>query len=302
MAYRFKVRFRIPAFAVPQINESPISLFESEGRAEIRLLCSEAVSPEDTDQNVQAGESDERLITAALLGESYETQDLASQEGERVKAALLLWALNNGFGVGFLAGTPTRVEIERTTEYFLHVTLAVRLPIDRTVEGFTEGIRAGFNLGTLSPKVLLAMELFVAAYFDSSLNSQLVMRVMAIEALMEQAEVSGRVTSCIAALNDVVRAQGLEPKERDDLLRSLCWLSLETKTRTGIKLAERLLEGRKYGRSKPGKVFRRLYEARSRIVHDGTSGLEQEELRRLNDLCGVFVKDLLDASISVSNP
>lgn len=146
----------------------------------------------------------------------------------------------------------------------------------------------------VSPRERVAFDLFNASYFQPSVDAILVLRMMAVEALLEP---SLRVASALRHVDQLIAAtqaeKSLEQDEQESLLGSLGWLRKDSIGRTGRRFAEARLPGRKYLEMPPGQFFAECYSLRSRLVHADHAFPSRNEVTRVAGGLELFVSDLL---------
>ncbi|MGA2515279.1 MAG: hypothetical protein ABSG44_01875 [Thermodesulfobacteriota bacterium] len=261
---------------------------------------------------------------AAVIGGPYSSVEQAKEAVERVKAALLAWAVRQRVGIDFgdgrLRGVVTSTGIKMFEEMY-------KRPVRNDVHGVDiyehkDGMvfvrmNAQFTLGkdpttfvgqfsetfgqhpVLTEKQLLAFELYCASSFDVSLRSRLITLVTSIEAVLELAERSELDKAIVENMSELVRRSAMLAETKESFMGSLQWLKYESIRQSGRKLVKRLLGSRDYGGMSAERFFIYCYDLRSQILHTGKPEKASIDLLNVTNTLQEFVSALLIASLGM---
>lgn len=261
---------------------------------------------------------------AAVIGGPYSSVEQAKEAVERVKAALLVWAVRQrvgiDFGDGLLRSVVTSTGIKMFEEMY-------KRPVRNDVHGVDiyehkDGMvfvrmNAQFTLGkdpttfvgqfsetfgqhpVLTEKQLLAFELYCASFFDVSLRSRLITLVTSIEAVLELAERSELDKDIVENMSELVRRSGMLAETKESFMGSLQWLKYESIRQGGRKLVKRLLGSRDYRGMSAERFFIYCYDLRSQILHTGKPEKASIDLLNVTNTLQEFVSALLIASFGI---
>ena len=311
MGYAFRIRFRQAPTAALGIESSILALPSADASesAQVRSL--------DGEQHVK--DSEELLI----VGGGFSSGAEAEAAGNRHREALLRSCARIGVGVdlGSRSGRSflTRyalAQLERAAEvpvfndeaglmvfpsppwpHLARVSLrAVRHALqDRFVRCFSSALTV---TDPLTAREEVALELYNAAFFQESVDARLLLRVSAVEALIETAACSPAALAHVDALISSTKSAALPRSERDSLVGALDRLRHESITRSGKRLVATLLVGRRYGDQPADEFFGRCYDLRSRLVHGGHPPPSWREVGNAAASLERLVGDLLSSSLS----
>lgn len=242
-----------------------------------------------------------RNSRVTIAKELLETREQAESEVRRLRRAVLLWALERKLPVEMQFNTH-----ETNGVIVAESSPKVRLSINATGNIKLNGEKAAADIEKwyeddleISDKEELAIELFCSSQLNTQPNSQFVILVTAVEALIDREQRSDEALKLIDVFKEEIRNTGLDPRERDSLVGSLQDLRLESIKRAGLRLAQSLETEYKVG---PGRklnaddFFSKCYDLRSEIVHANSMEPEDKEMAKFiidsGELCR-FVSDLL---------
>ncbi|MFL5614063.1 MAG: hypothetical protein ACJ796_10420 [Gemmatimonadaceae bacterium] len=235
-----------------------------------------------------------------LRGRLYAASDDAARIGLRVQNALLLAGAETRIGVdvGRLAprdvghltkfgreyfakslGLPDEAQLledrfgltvfEDTGRQVFFGIGPVRMGIGVPVQRFTEAVQAACErAATLGPKHLLALELFSAARFESSLRARFIALITVLETLAIREPKGGEARAFIAACQERLASSGL-PKAEVGQMRS----GLRELEQRSISASCRELVG-KYGDTEAVRLFSACYRARGELLHAGRTAFD----------------------------
>lgn len=144
----------------------------------------------------------------------------------------------------------------------------------------------------LSTGERLAYDLYAASFSERNADARFVMLMMAVETLIQPAPRSPQVQALVDQLVSTTRKSGLPDNEVSSIVGSLKWLSSESISQAGRRLAVQL-DGREYGGEQPQKFFTKCYELRSRLVHGYDPRPTRDEVGVRGAQLEIFVGDLL---------
>lgn len=156
---------------------------------------------------------------------------------------------------------------------------------------FTQGAKKGCSLSNGEG---IAFGLFNASCFQWSVDTRLILLVMAIESLLDPLTQTPAALAHVASMIDATEASPwLSPEEKASFLGSLEWLKKESVGRAGRRLARERLGDRGYGGKKAADFFAYCYDLRSRLVHGKKPFPSFPEVNSATGPLEVFVSDLL---------
>lgn len=262
---------------------------------------------------------------AAIIGGSYPSHEQAKEAAERVKAALLVWAVRQRVGIDLSDGRlrsvltnagkkmfeemykrPVRndvhgVDIYEHEDNMMFVRMAAQMTLGKDPTTFIGQFTETFSRHiVLTEKQLLASELFCASFFDVSFRSRLITLVTAIEALLEPAERPRPDKDIVENMEELVRRSGILTETKESLLSSLQWLKYESIRQTGRKLVMHFLGNRDFAGIPAQRFFSYCYDLRSQILHNGKPEDESIDLLSVTNTLQEFVSPLLIASFGIS--
>lgn len=259
-----------------------------------------------------------------ISGGPYSSREATLNAALRAKEALLIWAVREEIGIdfsifGFSDDTSRKdssglqeilnvdeltmasgIEIMAASTFTLGVLINVIPNADRTPEAFAEEFRVHHSASLrLTPKQIIAIQLYNSTAFNVADESRFISMISAVEALIDSTVLEP--PDIVMGLNEL--AKGIETlavtkatKERlSQKLEKAKELSI---AKGGKHLVSSLLPDQTYEGKSASKTFERLYSVRSKLVHDGHTGLSKKEFQGLEKLCRTFVSDLLLASIA----
>ncbi|MGB7210653.1 MAG: hypothetical protein WBD27_18500 [Pyrinomonadaceae bacterium] len=173
-----------------------------------------------------------------------------------------------------------------------------RLRLGKNARTFKNDFKEVFeNQKEYSDKLLLACELYCAAYFDEMVKSRFVTLITAVEALLTPKNRSAKIRKLIGEFARSIKDAELDEEEKEPLLSALHFIKKESIGQAGRNLAGRELNSSKYDGRSSSDFFKFCYKIRSQLVHSGKSKLTTSELVDLSNTCSKFVGDLLGAHI-----
>jgi len=227
---------------------------------------------------------DSRELT--IRGTGFPSEHEAYACGRRTKNALMLCGacLRTGFDVGKDKATSGvgKVVRERAREMGIRllddvhglsvfpedkpvrfVSVSASVVIGKPATRFVKDFGKAYEISPeFTDKQLLAFELYSAAQFESSLRARFLALVIAVECLSSQAEQPQHVLDHVKELMRLTK-ESLEGPERKALIEGLGRLKTESISKSCRKLIDQYLG------PDAVKLFKRCYDARSKIVHDG---------------------------------
>lgn len=263
--------------------------------------------------------------SVAIVGGAYPSEDLARETAERVRDALLVWAVRSRFGIDIgaghvrsiladagkahyegILGKPVRGDLQGIDVYpaegdTVFVRVEAKVNVGKSIEGFVTELRAIRSLSwQLTEKQRLAAELFSASFFDRVFRSRFITLVTAVEALLEPARRSIEVQAIIDQAKASAVALGKVEPAKQALISGLERLREDSIGHAGRQLAENLLKDKVYDGVLPGRFFAKCYTIRSQTVHSGVPEDPSVDFLALGNSCQQFVGDLLMASFEAA--
>jgi len=157
-----------------------------------------------------------------------------------------------------------------------------------------------FPKHSIGDKVMLAAQLFSQSFFLTSAKARFITLISAVEVLAEPKESSARIVELVSGLLTTAQAAtGVDADEQQSLVDRLRYLKRES-----IGAACRRLVAKNLGSDK-GKLFRKLYDIRSMLVHKGHSpppDLLSEQLRELQSLVRFLLVKEINAGLAPPAP
>lgn len=258
-----------------------------------------------------------------LVGGPYDSAELAREDGQRARKAVLLWALQRRLAINLGDNRKRAVLTAAGAEYFANqIGAPVRqqlhgLDVYEQIDGqrfidinMQPGLRVGVDTAVsaiarwyadnphLTEKQELAAELYCSAHFDAPFRSRFLTLMTALEAFLEYQPRADDVRRLVQQLEDLVESSQVEKREKQSLHGSLGWLYEESISQAGRRTARHLLPDGLYDGKSSDKYFSECYELRSTIVHTGRVPATIDLLDVTNELHR-FVGDLLHADIGI---
>ena len=221
-----------------------------------------------------------------IRGTGFPSKEEAYICGRRAKKALMLCGarLRTGFDVGKDKATSGvgKVVKERAREMGIRllddvhglsvfpedmpvrfISARARLTVSRPPTRFVEEFRKAYEMSPeFSDKQSLAVELYSAAQFESSLRARFLTLVIAVECLSSQEEQSQLVLDHVKELMELTKSS-FEGPEKGRILSRLGELTKESISKSCKEFVARYLG------PEAADLFNECYDARGKIVHDG---------------------------------
>lgn len=178
------------------------------------------------------------------------------------------------------------------------------MPAYKHISQLTEVLESSLRVGLrLSEKLQLACEIFSAtSFFDSSDRSRFISMITAIEAMLDLNASSSKIRDLIDDFILTTQSSLDEPNEVKALVSRLSLLKRESIRQAGQKFAQTTLPDQTYKGLLPGVFFKKCYDIRSKIVHNGKTSLSAAEFTSWTDWYSIFMRDLLLKSVRIENP
>jgi hypothetical protein len=309
--YYFRLRFYFPAHHSINSDASTIEIPVAPEGNNLRL------SPLDGEGTIKSARH------MVLSGGPYSDFDYAQDAGTRARHALIQYAIHSRVGIDLGKDRATgglskyaKDKIERNTGIqiindvhgllvyagvgntkFMHVNPATLILGRGEFDFITQVQQTYAQHFRLTDKESVAFELFSASQFELSTRSRFITLVMAIEALLMPVVRKKVVHDHVAHLVDFTANSDLPESEKASLIGSLEWLYQESISKTGRRLASKLLGNEYYANMMPASFFTKCYTFRSQLVHSGTLSDGKINLDSWVGELERFVADLLKASI-----
>lgn len=255
-----------------------------------------------------------------LVGEKWPTANQAFDAAVRYRNLLMRCLVKNCHGVDYHIGeamdSRNRDELHPLTgnveddqqgliiyklprpEFQRHTAeCAIGNRFDRVVEDF-ERVASNDTVleASFAADEALACELYNASFFEVSQRTQLLLRIMAVEALCHPQPRSPRAREIVdAAIAQARSSNTLGKDETNSLVGTLNHVLNESISRTCKLLVENYLPEHEYDGTPAARFFARCYDLRSRVVHSIGEVPSSQEIANANAWLLRFVADLLSA-------
>ena len=309
----FRLRFRIPRDEAIKCEEVVIDIPTGDSEHRLQLTGADKEKPIDSARWL------------VLTGADYTSQEEARRAGAKARDALRRCSIKSGVPIdlgddkasgGFSKYMKDKIQAETGIRVIDDVhglliydgacetwfaRLSGSLTAVTSVSTFLAPFEATYAAGLmLTARQGLAFTLLASAGFEPSARSRFLTLVMAIEALLEPESRQEAAQSHVRSLIQQTRESPLQPRGKNSLIGSLQWLLKDSITRTGKKLATRLLGDKRYADRDAASFFTHCYALRSQLVHCGRTADQSTEISAINAELRRFVTDLLDASIEAN--
>lgn len=258
----------------------------------------------------------------AIIGGAFSTLEIAEATGRNIRDSILVWATKHRLGVDFgtdyqssgftdygltllqeQIGSRIRNDIHGLDVYEINETtrfarLNGAFALLKSKKEFFSAVKIGaereIGLGhSFDDRIRVAMELVSGIHFDRTTKSKLVMLVTAIEAVITTLPREPDAQALVSRLISEVRGSTLNMSEKASLEGTLNHLKCESITSAGKRIATTELGAARYHGKSPEDFFKTIYSIRSRIVHEGSAGISENELIEITNETNKFVTDLL---------
>ncbi len=172
-----------------------------------------------------------------------------------------------------------------------NVEFTVQEHWDRTVQELLPDLHESEL--SLDERSSLACSLYGSAQSANSPRANFLFLVTAIESLLEPEERSEEAVSLVDEFIEKVKSSCLDQSERDSLIGSLRWLRQNSITRTREQLVEKHLGKAEYDGMEAPDFFRKCYDIRSDLLHEGEPEDESIDVFQLANSLDEMVSDLL---------
>jgi len=144
----------------------------------------------------------------------------------------------------------------------------------------------------------VALELFNASFFQTSVDSRFLLLMSSLEALIVQRPRSEEVRTFVRTLTATIEAaDGIDATERNALKQGVGQLQRESIGQAGRRLVSESLDGRIYEGMTPSDFFSRCYQLRSRLVHGDLPFPTREDVSAVVAKLEVMLSDLLSTDL-----
>ncbi len=162
--------------------------------------------------------------------------------------------------------------------------------VARDVEHFRTALGDSFCLArSLTPKQLLAIEIYNASFFEAFPKSRFLSLITVVECLADDLESTNTIKAVVDHLIATVKISYLTREEMDPLIQRLHQLKIESIGKTCKRYVTELLG------ADQARDFKDWYGIRSKLVHEGTSDYE---IRDLVPRVVAFIKLLILAEVN----
>ena len=259
-----------------------------------------------------------------IICSSFSSYEDANQTGLQLKQALMIFSVKNRLGIDFggslesgglakflqdkiyqehkvkIVNSVHGLEIyEGNPNEYSFTSCNADIAIGKAVEEFgqeVDNLTLPFN--KLDKRILLAIELFLSSFFETSVRSRFLTLILSAEALSTESYDRNNVAveiinSFIEQLND----SNLDKDSRESLHTSLKHLKKESISQSLRKMAKTFLNDRQYMQLNSIDFIKKCYSARSELVHKGAVS-NKYKINVLAANLEVYISDLI---ISVIN-
>jgi hypothetical protein len=151
----------------------------------------------------------------------------------------------------------------------------------------------------LSERYRAACELLFAAQHEAGGRAKLLLLSSALECLIIPERRSDIACRLVDEFIRASRAAGLPDHELASIEGSLRFLKKESISAAGARTLAQLLHDGTFDGVDAAQFFRKIYDARSRLVHTGHPGLPADEFVKLVDRAESFVRSAILAAYEV---
>lgn len=310
--FDFRLRFHLSQDTRINIDKEELLIIEEEDGKKLRI------------RSGGMGKPIKDFPDAAIIGGTYSSAEQAKDAVERVKAALLVWAVRQRVGIdlgdGLLRSVVTTAGIKMFEEKYkrpvrndvhgvdiyehqdniMFVRMSAQHMFGKDPTTFVGQFSETFHQHVVpTEKQILASELYCASFFDVSFRSRLITLVTSIEALIELVERHKLYKDIVENVEQLVRCSGASAETINSFIGSLQWLKYESIRQMGRKLVKHLLESRDYAGMSAERFFIYCYDLRSQILHTGKPKKASIDLLNVTNTLQEFVSALLLASFGM---
>lgn len=273
----------------------------------------------DNDHPRKISETDHLVLSAR----GFPSEESATGSGARAKAALSLCGalLRIGVDVGrdssdFVSTNYWKEQVRRNTGKELHNDLhgltvypeqppavlvhgSVTPTVARSFERFEKNLARAYASSLLSPRLQLALELYARSHFETSVRTRFLSLINAVEAIAVQQTRSKKVSDLVDELIKLVQEAEVEPGDRKAMLSSVARLKYESIGQACRRVVKSRLTNALYGKKEAEQFFKRCYDVRSNLLHEGDVPGSTQVLRELVGELDRLVADLLMAEAGI---
>lgn len=306
--YDFRHRLQLPHSYLPYAEEeTTLRVPGFEDNRTVRASREPASALKDSTSAVLLGakftssEEAQRagIATRTLLERAFAVAGVAADFGDRATKSQLTEAgrelIKQGQKIRVLDESPNLM-------VYPHSDMPTRFS-GFSVDGYAPAVAEPLNTALShadagaagkSEALSLAFDLYSKSKFPGSCDVSFLLRMMAVEALIDQQPRTAPEQTVVKAAIDSAKAADREiPKEDyDSLLGSRQHLLNESIGLSGRKLVDTLGE-RRYAGKTAREFFKQCYRVRSQLVHGETPRPSQEEVRLLNAHLDHLVRQLI---------
>lgn len=290
-------------------------------RGDTNFEQSEYVLHEDVDSVVWLTEWHGRALSDSewwvLWGTRFASATLAAENGrhwiERLERAFAVVRQGADFGYRDVRASPPTLAMERLAEQSGQAVLhdehgLMVVPVGSSFglyggksrawavyapEHFIRAARSDLNR-PVHAQQSAAFELFSSSRFAKSLEASFMLKMMAIEALMDRRERRQEVRNYIEAAIELLDQADLTTDERENIRGGISRLISESSHEQGRRLAREVLGTQRYRRLTAEEFFTKCYRLRGRLAHPSPRKRHTEaELVHWDGMLTAFVGDLI---------
>lgn len=255
-----------------------------------------------------------------IKGVGSSTEEEAREEGMKVKNALMWFGINNRLGVNFIKSTGKSsnfLKKELFDKFGVTVlddnglniypendesTVFISFSgegygIHKPLKPFAETFQNGLNI-ELNKKKKLSLELYNASHFESSIRAKFLTLIIAIESLISPIKKSDEAVKFIESLIEQTGQQARE--DIKSLVDRLGDLKIESISSSAKSLVKKHLEYKQYDGNSAEGFFKKCYDIRKKLVHDGDLPEGIGDLSKITINLDKMVSDLLISCVEMN--
>jgi hypothetical protein len=260
-------------------------------------------------------EADHLVLTAR----GFSSEESAQEHGSRAKAALSLCGaiLRIGIDVGrdssdFVPTDYWKEQVRQNTGKQLHNDLhgltiypeqppailvhgSVTPTVARCFERFEKSLVRAHTTAAQTPRLQLALELYARSHFETSVRTRFLSLINAVEAVSVQQERSKEAGALVDELAKLVQGAEVALDDREAMLGTIARMKVESIGQACRRVVKCRVGGATYGKKEAAQFFRRCYDIRSDLLHEGDVPDSNHVLRGLLGELDRLVADLLVA-------
>jgi Apea-like HEPN len=304
--FSFRIRFNRSPNDTIQTETNEITLFHESFASPLRLHNPDKESSIlNAKQLALTGDGYTSLEEALIFGERYQHALIIALAKSRIGADFGMRSAKGFFtnhGLAWLEGLHKRPVLNN-----IHGLMAFATDPKPSFASSNPSFQRGVNQQTfehnfinlatnklkLNEREMIAFSLFNASFFQQTVESRFLLLMMAIESMLEPKERPNDARLYVEQIIEQTKGSKLAELDKTSIIGSLRWLSNESISQTGKRLAESRLGKKLYNELSAPRFFTDCYSLRSKLVHGSMPYPTFEELSGATGALEVFVADLL---------